>query len=388
MSASRCAVYAVLLASAAAAAAADVGKFDCANRSYPMQTVLNETTQDYELVELDLKTGEYNLVYTFDSRFSDTRYNLNAPTPSPTMNAMAYNQKDSIAYGLFRDSSMPSDDYNLCRLSADQAEQPVQCLCRVQRSSKKDDYNGGSLYAGAIHNDTYFVSSGGHDLFAVRSVSSLTVSTDDVCPGQWLYEGYPELIADFGAPDFATDLETLGLTRGDLIKQLGWNDTGISENYLKYSLLYVFDSNDMVIDWKPFKQNNAAEGVKQNYADLITYELEGQTYLVWLGERDASMFVMRVAGEEIDGYALIRTRLVWDDCNGCPGPGPFVTFGAGFKYVNEFGVQLYFAANSGVGVLKVDVTQLDVAIGACNWTTHACGLGAGTTVDLTRINAA
>lgn len=289
-----------------------VGAFDCISHPFPMQSVLNEQTGNYELKELSLQTGFYTSLYEFGD---PPNLAEQADTMWYRINAVSFNIANQIAYGKFSDST--NTDY-LCRFSATPSAQPMQCVCTLQPAGSGGNVDGG-LIAGAIHSDTYYVSKGGRNIFAVPSVSALTTDgASNACPGQWVFGSSATSLDGLTGDPF--DISGLGLNLQSLIDQYGWDETAYStstaSNYFR-SHKYNADS-DLVYEWSP---------TIVGYADVISLDMGGESYLVWLGSATADLLLIKLGGGpmQIAGHAFVRTRIDWD------GASPVVEGSPGFS---------------------------------------------------------
>ena len=339
-----------------------VGAFDCASYPAPLQTVKEDGT--YHLMELHVPTGSYESLFTFDAKYS-------------YINAAAYNTVDDIAYGKFTVGSGGSATDYLCKFSANPAAAPTECLCVLQAAGQGGVTTSpmGEINAGAFYEDTLYVSKSGKSVYAVTGVSSITPTIPDLseCGGSW----------EDVVKSIEIDISSLKLQKADLAAQFGWDQWevagGADQCYLKTYTLG--EGSDFVSTWSPMASNS--------YLDIVTLRAYGATYIVALGTEDATVLIIKLSSPGVyAGFAFARPVIDWAGAKttNAAGVAGFSGFGAAFKYGDE----LYFAANSGVGVMKVDLDDLQDEIARCDqvenaWTsTHVCGLLAGHTVKLTR----
>ena len=347
-----------------------MGAYDCAGHPNPHQVVKVGGT--IQLVELDMLTGAYTSLYTFASW---VKY----------ANAIALNPTDGIAYGKFTDGF---DQDFLCRFSADPVSEPMECLCALSTAANGGINNGGELNSATIVNDVYYVGMAAWNLRAVTGVSSLRGGSSGAeCPGSWIFgsrkDGFGGRTANsFGLASRTFDVSALGLGIAALTAQFGWNERLYgNERYLKQ---YAYDSaNDLVTSWKPRDGGNT-------FLDINPFVVAGITYLVGLGAEDGALLIVKLSSPTVvAGYAFARARVDWQGAAfmAIPtnsGSRGFKGFGAAFQY----GSHLYFAANGGTGVFKVDTAEFSEMLWWCDFTAeHACGLAAGRTVKLWRVAA-
>ena len=304
-----------------------------------MQMLKRSGESNFRLVELDILNNEYNLLYMF----------LNEPNND--MNAAAYNPVDGIAYAQFQYSDQAQRV--LCRFS--HLANSQQCFCTTGTAQLNS-----ATFTSDGH---YYLSSSGDTLQKLSNAASV-VASDPLGPCTMTTILSSKSIT-------GVDTTAWGVTLTDATALWGFNPASRPQ--------WTYDATqDLMVFWNPSAQS---------FVDMVEFDHASVKYLVGAGTFDGSLMIVRLdAAGDADGFAFSRVRIRW---NGHNDPGALNGLGAAYRYGNH----IYFSANSGRGIFKVDGDvlgrTLDLAdANACDWwTTHICGAAGGAINEVTDLDA-
>ena len=303
-----------------------------------MQMLKRAGDSEFRLVELDILGNAYNTLYSFVTE------------PNHDMNGAAFNPVDGIAYAQFQYTSQAQRV--LCRFSHLPSSQ--QCFCTTGTTQ---------LNSATFTSDGHYYLSASGDRFQKLAFAAGVAASSPLSACAMTTILSSKSISSL-------DTTAWGLSAAEATNLWGFSPVGSQWAY--------DDARDLLVSWNPSAQS---------FVDMVEFDHASTTYLVGSGTGDASLLMVRLdAAGDADGFAYSRVRIRW---NGYANPGGSSGFGAAYRYGNH----IYFSANSGRGIFKVDGDvlgrTLDLAdANSCGWlTTHICGAAGGAINEVTALIA-
>ena len=244
---------------------------------------MDTTSGNYQTVQLNLEVGAFLPLWQW------TVNSLQQPTT--VMNAQGYNPVDGIAYGVFSPSTTTTSnarDGYLCRFS--HVQNSAACLCETL-------YWG---YTATVTRDgTFYLAKDGGDRIAkLPNVASIAYPPNSPAPYTSLGScGMTELLPGGKGTGGAVSVSSsAGLTTAELEDAYSLTSDCRSKCYMNIWT----KSGSRMTSWSPGNQG---------FSDIIDFEYRDITYLIGLGNSDASVFIVKLDGDgggDVSGYAYSR----------------------------------------------------------------------------------
>ena len=290
-----------------------VAPWDCTRYPFPIQIMKGDDDDNYRTMQLNLGSGDFEEIWQWPAN--------TAQLPTARLNAQGYNINDNIAYGLF--STDPSSDPGyFCRFS--DVRSSTECLCEARGPVSDDFPQGETPYWGnaatITRNGTYYLGhAGGEQIHKLPAVHSLT-SPGDSLEYQTTDCNMTQVLQGRGSGTI--NVESWNLTAADMYDAYGLPNNCKGQCYMAVWTNSTVDGVTKMTTWTPGDQN---------FADFIDFEYSSSTYLIGLGARDASVWIIKLDGAgDVEGYSY--SRVVVDYTGSTSSKRNMNGFGAGFRY--------------------------------------------------------